>query len=82
MAAHPGEYDAFAAQAASPEFLGRVLNALLAQPDPLRRSGMTWYAAELALELGVTDIDGRQPASDRAILGEPVQVSPAIIGGP
>jgi NAD(P)-dependent dehydrogenase (short-subunit alcohol dehydrogenase family) len=82
MAAHPGEYDAFAAQAASPEFLGRVLNALLAQPDPLRRSGMTWYAAELAVELGVTDIDGRQPASDRAILGEPAQVSPAIIGGP
>jgi len=29
----------------------------------------------------VRDVDGRQPPSDRAFLGEPAQVSGAVIGG-
>jgi hypothetical protein len=47
----------------------------------LERSGKTWYAAELAAELAVRDLDGRQPPSDRAMLGEPAQVSGAVVGG-
>jgi NAD(P)-dependent dehydrogenase (short-subunit alcohol dehydrogenase family) len=82
MKNHPGEYDAFAAHAASPEFVGRVLDALLRDPTLMERAGKTWYAAELALELGVSDVDGRQPGSDRAMLGEPAQVSPAAVGAP
>lgn len=78
---HPGEYDAVMANAVHPEFLGRLLDALLRDPKLAERSGKTWYAAELALELGVTDLDGRQPPSDRAFLGEPAQVSGAVIGG-
>lgn len=45
----------------SPEFIGRVVAALAADPDALRRTGQVLVAAALALEYGVTDVDGRQP---------------------
>jgi len=78
---HPGTYDAFLANAAHMEFVGRLLDALLRDPRLSERSGKTHYASELAAELGVRDVDGRQPPSDRAMLGEPAQVSGAVIGG-
>jgi NAD(P)-dependent dehydrogenase (short-subunit alcohol dehydrogenase family) len=78
----PSEYEAFAAHAASPEFIGRVLDALLEDPKLIERSGITCYAAELAGELGVRDVGGGQPRSDRATLGEPAPVSPVCIGAP
>jgi NAD(P)-dependent dehydrogenase (short-subunit alcohol dehydrogenase family) len=81
MREHPGEYDAVMANAVHPEFMGRLVDALLRDPRLAERSGKTFYAAELASELGVTDLDGRQPPSDRAFLGEPAQVSGAVIGG-
>jgi NAD(P)-dependent dehydrogenase (short-subunit alcohol dehydrogenase family) len=81
MQAHPGAYDAFMANAVHTEFMGRLLDALLRDEKLMERSGKTWYAAELAAELGVTDLDGRQPPSDRPMLGEPAQVSGAIVGG-
>ena len=78
---HPGEYDAVLANAVHPEFLGRVLDALMKDPKLSERAGKTFYAAELAQELGVRDVDGRQPPSEAAFLGEPAQVSGAVIGG-
>ena len=81
MKAHPGEYDAVMANAVHPEFMGRLLDALLRDPALPERSGKTFYAAELAAQLKVTDVDGRQPPSDRAFLGEPAQVTGAVIGG-
>jgi NAD(P)-dependent dehydrogenase (short-subunit alcohol dehydrogenase family) len=45
----------------SPEFIGRVIAALSAEPDLMRRSGQVLVAAQLAIELGVLDTDGRQP---------------------
>ena len=46
----------------SPEFVGRVIAALVARPDlALQHSGQAIVAAQLACELGVTDIDGSQP---------------------
>jgi dehydrogenase/reductase SDR family protein 1 len=47
----------------SPEFIGLVVAALAASPQTMRRSGQAIVAAELALELGVTDVDGSQPRS-------------------
>jgi NAD(P)-dependent dehydrogenase (short-subunit alcohol dehydrogenase family) len=82
MQAHPGQYDTFAEHAASPEFIGRLLDVLMRDGELMTRSGKTWIAAELALEVGVTDLGGKQPGSDRAMLGEPAQASPAVIGGP
>jgi NAD(P)-dependent dehydrogenase (short-subunit alcohol dehydrogenase family) len=46
----------------SPQFAGRVIAALAARPGlALQRSGQAIVAAQLARELGVTDIDGSQP---------------------
>ncbi len=43
----------------SPEFVGRVIAALAGDADAIRFSGRTMFAADLAAEYGVTDIDGR-----------------------
>ena len=45
----------------SPEFIGRVIAALAADPRLMERSGQALVAASLALEYGVKDIDGKQP---------------------
>ena len=45
----------------SPEFLGRTVAALAADPRVLDRSGQVLVAAVLAREYGFTDVDGRQP---------------------
>lgn len=45
----------------SPEFIGRVVAALADDPTLMQRSGKALVAAQVALELGITDIDGKQP---------------------
>ena len=45
----------------SPEFIGRVIVALYRDPRLMERSGNALVAAEVALEMGVRDVDGRQP---------------------
>src|SRR5207244_4320790 len=45
----------------SPEFIGRAVAALAADPDVSRRSGSVLVAAALGLEYGFTVIDGKQP---------------------
>jgi NAD(P)-dependent dehydrogenase (short-subunit alcohol dehydrogenase family) len=45
----------------SPEFIGRAVAALSADPDVSRWAGKVVVAAALAQEYGFTDIDGRQP---------------------
>ena len=45
----------------SPEFTGRVIAALAADPDVSRFSGQWLVVAALAASYGIADIDGRQP---------------------
>ena len=45
----------------SPEFIGRAVAALAADPDVLRYTGKVLVAAALAQEYGFTDIDGKSP---------------------
>ena len=45
----------------SPEFIGRVIASLAADPDVSSRNGATLVAAAVAEEYGVTDVDGRRP---------------------
>jgi NAD(P)-dependent dehydrogenase (short-subunit alcohol dehydrogenase family) len=45
----------------SPQFIGRAVAGLLADPDIMQKSGQILVAASLALEYGFTDIDGKQP---------------------
>jgi dehydrogenase/reductase SDR family member 1 len=45
----------------SPEFIGRAIGALWRDPQKMASSGQILVAAQLALDYGFTDIDGRQP---------------------
>lgn len=56
----------------SPEFVGRVIAALLTAPDLMARTGGSWIVAELAADYGVADVDGRQIPSLREERGAPI----------
>lgn len=73
------KYAASVAHMESPQFPGRVIAALLDDPALPGRSGQVCIAAELALELGVRDLDGRQPPSYRKALGAPPLYSRTIV---
>jgi NAD(P)-dependent dehydrogenase (short-subunit alcohol dehydrogenase family) len=45
----------------SPEFIGRAVAALAADPDVLRHTGNVLVAAALAAEYGFADLDGKRP---------------------
>lgn len=79
LEADPDRYGDLAARTESVEFPGRVVAALWERPDRARWSGRTLVAAELATELGVTDVDGAQPPSHRPVLGGPPSVNPAVV---
>lgn len=75
----PEQYGPFYDSAESPEFTGRLIDALYQQEKHLTYTGQTLIGAELGAELGVSDIDGRQPQSPRSMLGGPLQFNPAIV---
>jgi NAD(P)-dependent dehydrogenase (short-subunit alcohol dehydrogenase family) len=54
------------------EHPGRVIAALAADPDVMKRSGGEFVTAELAQEYGVTDVDGAVIPSARATRGSPI----------
>lgn len=56
----------------SPEFPGRVIAALAADPEVMKRSGGTFITAEVAQDYGVTDIDGKVIPSLREQRGSPI----------
>ncbi|GAA4103954.1 SDR family NAD(P)-dependent oxidoreductase [Nocardioides kongjuensis] len=64
-----------------PELTGRTIAALDAGPSTAKRerSGRALIGAELAIELGVTDVDGRVPVSRRNLLGAPLSYSDAVV---
>ena len=45
----------------SPEFIGRAVAALAADPQAMRHSGKVLIAAQLGLDYGFTDVDGAAP---------------------
>jgi len=45
----------------SPEFIGRAVCALAADPDVMRHTGKVLVAAQLGIDYGFTDIDGKTP---------------------
>ena len=54
----------------SPEFVGRAVAALAADPEVSRRTGQCLVAAELAAEYGFTDLDGSVPTTVRTYFAE------------
>lgn len=59
--AEPDKYAALAATAETPEFTGRVIDALASDPHLMQKSGKVLIGAELGQEYGVTDTNGRSP---------------------
>ncbi len=45
----------------SPQFIGRVIAGLAADPNIMHKTGQVLVAATLAMEYGIQDVDGRQP---------------------
>lgn len=70
---------AMAEHAETPEFTGRVIDALYRDPALAEHSGHALIAAELAVDYGITDDDGRQPPSHRGMLGAPRVPSSVVI---
>lgn len=79
FAAEPEKYAGMADTAESPEFSGRVIDALARDPDLMDRSGKVWIGAELGEAYAITDIDGRQPLSPRAFFGDTTHFGEAIV---
>lgn len=59
-------------QGSTVEHPGRVIAALAADPAIMKRSGGEYITTELAMEYGVTDVDGSVIASARARRGSPI----------
>lgn len=60
----PGEGTFDLGAAETPRFPGRAVVALAADPDRASRAGKAWKVADLAVEYGFTDVDGRIPRAD------------------
>jgi NAD(P)-dependent dehydrogenase (short-subunit alcohol dehydrogenase family) len=76
---HGEQYQAFLAQAETPQFNGRVIHALLNDPALASLSGQTLITAEVALRYGIREAEGRQPPSYREMLGAPRIAHPARV---
>jgi NAD(P)-dependent dehydrogenase (short-subunit alcohol dehydrogenase family) len=48
----------------SPQFIGRAVAALAADPDVIRHTGQVVRSADLGRQYHFTDLDGRQPGTD------------------
>jgi NAD(P)-dependent dehydrogenase (short-subunit alcohol dehydrogenase family) len=58
----------------SPQFTGRVIAALYASESMMDLSGRALISAELGATLGITDIDGSRPRSNRYTMGGPPEL--------
>lgn len=76
---HPEALAATAEHAETPEFTGRLIDALYRDPKLAELSGHTVIGAELADRYGMTDEGGRRPPSHRGALGAPRPPSTAVI---
>jgi len=79
VSVEPETYGPFAANAESTEFTGRVIDALYRDQHLMLKTGQTLISAEVALNLGVKDINGQQPPSHRDMLGGPLAFNAAVV---
>jgi len=77
--AEPEKYAGLAATAETPEFTGRVIDALARDPALMEKSGRVLIGAELGLEYGITDSNGSSPPSHRAFFGDPTTYGDAVV---
>jgi hypothetical protein len=75
----PAALAAFAEHAETPQFTGRLIDALYRDPELVTLSGHTVIGAELATRYGITDDGGRRPPSHRDALGAPRVPSTVVV---
>ena len=75
----PEKYAGLVATAETPEFTGRVIDALARDPLALDKSGKVWVGAELAELYSVTDTNGKQPPSHRAFFGDTTTFGDVVV---
>lgn len=75
LARDPDFYRNLAPSIESPEYQGRVIDALWHDPAMMEWSGQAWWTSELAEKLGVVDVDGTQHPSYRDWCGAPSEFS-------
>ena len=79
-AAEPDKYGHALDTAESPQFIGRVIAALLRDRAGLAaRSGGVFYTAELGQAYGVADTNGAQPPSPSAFFGAPPTFEAVVV---
>lgn len=76
---HPEALAKTAEQAETPEFTGRLIDALYRDPSLADLSGHTLIGAELGTRYGITDEGGRTPPSHRDFLGSPRTPSSVVV---
>ncbi|MCB0929982.1 MAG: SDR family NAD(P)-dependent oxidoreductase [Mycolicibacterium insubricum] len=76
---HPDALAATAEHAETPQFTGRLIDALHRDPQLKSLSGRTLIGAEAAAGYGITDNGGRVPPSHRGMLGAPREPSAVIV---
>jgi NAD(P)-dependent dehydrogenase (short-subunit alcohol dehydrogenase family) len=79
FAEHAEQYAGFAELAENPRFTGLLLDHLYNDPELMQKSGRTLIGAELGMEYGQLDLNGRQPPSYRDSLGSPLTFTSAIV---
>jgi NAD(P)-dependent dehydrogenase (short-subunit alcohol dehydrogenase family) len=77
--AEPEKYAALLETAETPEFTGRVIDALARDPALMAKSGRVWIGAELGAEYGVLDANGARPPSHRAFFGDTTTFGDAVV---
>lgn len=77
--AEPDKYADIMATAETPEFTGKVIDALACDPARMEKSGQVWIGAELGAEYGVVDASGATPPSHRAFFGDPTTFGDAVV---
>lgn len=75
----PDALASFAEHTETPEFTGRLIDALYRDPDLSSLSGHTVIGAEVARRYGITDEGGRRPPSHRDALGAPREPSSVVV---
>jgi NAD(P)-dependent dehydrogenase (short-subunit alcohol dehydrogenase family) len=76
----PDQFGGLKAISESPEFTGHIVWAMYNDPGLGEKSGQTFIGAELAVEYGIQEEDGRQPPSYRDLDGSaPIQWHDKII---
>lgn len=75
----PGTLGAMYENSESPEYTGRLIDALARDPQLMDRTGKVYWGADLGAEYGVTDVDGKAPASNAAWLGPTTEFGEAVL---